>query len=130
GVQELTPVFFGQERAFIDTHAGRRAEPGAKNLWHDARLLFMPMGLSGATRPISVIAARHHVAYARLLVAVVIVVGCEDVAKTVHARLIFIAEVVSNQFQVLAVKVAAPNRAALAVGMVGGPLPAFAVGAL
>ncbi len=90
----------------------------------------MPVRLSRTTRPIAVIPARHHVTDARLLVAVIVVVGNEDVAEAVHARLIVVAEVVRDQLQVPAVEVATPDRAALAVGMVGGPLASFAIGAL
>ncbi len=90
----------------------------------------MPVRLPGAARPIAVVAARHHVANARLLVAVVVVVGNEDVAEAVHARLIVIAEIVRDQFEVLAVEIAAPDGAALAIGMVGRPLAALAIGAL
>ena len=90
----------------------------------------MPVGLSWAARPITIIAARHDIANARLLCAVVVVVGDEDVAKAVNAWLVFVAEVVRDQFQVLAVEVAAPDGACLAVGVVGGPLAALAVGAL
>src|ERR1700674_768669 len=88
------------------------------------------MRLAGATRPVAVISTRHYVANARLLIAVIVVVGDEDVAKAVHARLILVAEVVSDQFEILAVEIAAPDGAALAIGVVGGPLPALAIGAL
>src|SRR5207249_296512 len=83
GVQKLAPVFLRQERAFIDTHARRRAETGAEDFRHHARLLFMPMRLPGTARPVTVVSARHHVANARLLAAIVVVVRDEDVAEAV-----------------------------------------------
>ena len=54
----------------------------------------------------------------------------EDGAEAIDARLVLVAEVVGDQFQVLAVQVAAPDGAGLAVGVVARPLAALAVGRL
>src|SRR5262245_37568136 len=88
------------------------------------------MRLSWTSRPVAVVSPRHHITNPRLLVAVVVIVGNENVAEAIHARLIVIAEVVRDQLEILAVKVAAPDSATLAIGVVGRPLTALAVGAL
>src|SRR5262249_10322717 len=59
--------------------------------------------------------------------AVVVVVAGEDRAEAIDARLVLVAEVVGDQFQVLAVEVAAPDRAGPAIGVVAGPLAALPV---
>ena len=79
---------------------------------------------------IAVVAAGHDVADARLLLAVVVVVGDENGPETVHARLVLVAEVVGDQFEVRAVEFAAPDGAGLHVGVVAAELAALAVGAL
>src|SRR5262249_6328158 len=109
----------------VDAHAGGRAEVGAQDLGHNAGLLLVPVRLAAAARPVAVVAAGHHVADARLLVAVVVVVGDEHGAEAIDAQLVLVAEVVGEQLQVLAARVAAPDRPRAAVGLVGGPL--FAV---
>src|SRR5262249_50799745 len=103
------------------TDAGRRAEVGAQDLGHHARLLLVPVALALAARPVAVVAARHHVADARLLVAVVVVVGDEHGAEAVHAGLGLVAGVVRDQLQLAAVQLAAPDGAGLAVGVVAAP---------
>src|SRR5262249_56210312 len=79
---------------------------------------------------VAVVAAGHHVADARLLVAVVVVVGEPDFAEAVDAALVVVAEVVGDQFEVLAVHVAAPDGAGPTVGCVALPDAAFAVAGL
>src|SRR5262249_44177703 len=127
---ELTLVLLWQQRAFVDAHAGGRAEVGTQDLRYDAGLFLVPMGLARAARVVAVIAAGHHVADARLLVAVVVVVRDEDVAEAIDARFVFVAEIVGDQFQVFAVHVAAPDGAGPTIGRIAGPLLALAVGGL
>src|SRR5260370_42390649 len=88
------------------------------------------MALSRSARVVAVVAARHDVADARLLVAVVVVVGGEDGAEAIDARLVLVAEVMGDQFEVLAVQVAAPDGAGPAIGVVARPFPALAGAAL
>src|SRR5262249_15941542 len=126
-VQQLAPILLRQQRAFIEADAGRAAEAGAQRLVDNARLLFVPVALAGAAWVVAVVAAGHHVADARLLAAVVVVVGEPDFAEAVHAAFVVVAEVVGNQFQVLAVDVAAPDGAGAAIGVVRFPLAALAV---
>lgn len=54
---------------------------------------------------------RHHEADPRLLVAVIVVVGDEDIPEAVDGGHVIVAEVVGDQFQVPAVHVASPDRA-------------------
>src|SRR5262249_52260298 len=107
--------------------AGRAAEARSQHFMNDAGLLLVPVALAGASRVVAVVAAGHHVTDARLLVAVVVVVGEPNFAETVDAALVVVAEVVGDQFQVLAVHVAAPNGAGPAVGGVAFPNAALAV---
>src|SRR5262249_9656497 len=93
-------------------------------------LLFVPVALARSARPIAVIAARHHITNPRLLIAVVVVVGNENVAKAIYAGLVFVPEIMGNQLQVFSIQVAAPDRAALAIGVVRFPLSPLAVAAL
>ncbi len=129
-MQQLPPVFLWKKRPFIDAHSGRRAEVGAQNFRHHAGLLFVPVGLTLAARVVAIIAAGHDVANARLLIAVVVIVGDENRAEAIDARLVFIAEIVGDQFEVLAIHVTTPDRAGAAIGVVAGPALAFAVGRL
>ena len=73
--------FFGQQRAFVEADAGRAAEAGAQHLVDDAGLLLVPVALARAARAVAVVAAGHHEADARLLVAVVVVVREPDFAE-------------------------------------------------
>ncbi len=130
GVQQLAVVFLRQQRAFVEADAGRAAEAGSQHFMNDARLLLVPVALAGAARVVAVIAAGHHVADARLLAAVVVVVGEPNFAETVDAAFVIVAEVVGDQFQVLAVHVAAPDGAGPAIGAVRLPLAALAVARL
>src|SRR5262249_37479974 len=108
----------------------RAAEARPQHFMNDTRLLLVPVALAGAAGVVAVVAAGHHVADARLLVAVVVVVGEPNFAKTVDAALVVVAEIVGDQFQVLAVHVATPDGAGPAVGGVADPLPPLAVAAL
>src|SRR5262249_43336126 len=128
--QQLALVLLRQQRAFVEADAGRAAEARAQHLMNDPGLLLVPVALAGAARVVAVVAAGHHVADARLLVAVVIVVGEPDFAETVDAALVVVAEVVGDQFDVFAVHVAAPDGAGPAVGGVALPNAALAVAGL
>src|SRR5262249_9443888 len=120
----------GEQRALVEADAGRAAEAGPQDLVDDARLLLVPVALALAARVVAVVAAGHHVANSSLLVAVVGVVAQPDLAEGVDAALVVVAEVVGDEFEAGAVHVAAPDGAAAAVGGVGDPLAALAVGGL
>src|ERR1700737_1953015 len=90
----------------------------------------MPVALAWPARMVAVVASRHHVADARLLVAVVVIVRNEDGAEAIDARLILVAEIMGDQLQIFTVHVAAPDRAGPAIGVVRGPLAALTVRAL
>src|SRR5437867_295799 len=79
------------------------------------------MALARAAGMIAIIAARHHVADARLLIAVVVVIRDKNGPETIHARLVLVAEVVSQEFDVLAVEITAPDGAGPAIAAVGRP---------
>src|SRR5439155_2376783 len=115
-VQQLAAVLLWQQRALVEADAGRAAKAGPQHLVDDARLLLVPVALALAAREVAVVAAGHHVADARLLVAVVVVVAQPDLAEAVDAALVVVAEVVGDQLQVLAVHVAPPDGAGPAVG--------------
>jgi len=71
--------------------------------------------------------AGHYIADARLLIAVVVIVGDEDRAEAIDAGLVFVPEIMGDQFEVLAVLIAAPDRARSAIGLVTGPRLAILV---
>src|SRR5262249_4568524 len=121
GVHQLPAEALRQQRPFVEADPRRAAEAGAQHLVHDARLLLVPVALALAARVVAVVPARHHVADARLLVAVVVVVAQPDFAEAIDAALIVVAEVVGDEFEVLAVHVAAPDGAGPAVGRVALP---------
>lgn len=87
----------------------------------------MPMCLASTAWMISVIAAGHNKTDACLLVAVIIVVGDENVTKAVDGWHVIVTEVVGDQFQMAAIKVATPDRACPQVDTVAVESRAFAI---
>src|SRR5207249_4362611 len=123
-------VLHREQVALVERDARRAALAGAQRLVDDPRLLLVPVGLARAARVVAVVAAGHHVADARLLVAVVVVVREPDFAEAIDAALVVVAEVVGDQFQVGAVEVAPPDGAGPAIGVVARPRAALAVAGL
>jgi len=74
-------------------------EVGAEDFRHDAGKLLVPVA-DLVWRVVAVVAAWHDVADARLLLAVVVVVGDEHGPKTIYTWLIFVAEssAISSRF--------------------------------
>src|SRR5262245_52860637 len=77
-MQQLPAEALGQERPLVEADPRRAAEAGANDLVHDARLLLVPVAFTLAARVVAIVPARHHMADARLLVAVVVVVREPD----------------------------------------------------
>ena len=125
-VNDLTAEHLGQQAAFINADAGRRALPGLQEIWNHPGIIQMPMAkgdfllhIGAFARPgraghfvlepeISVL---HHVVDADAFIAVIIVVGLPERAERVDGHLIVIAEIVGQHFEFGTVDVHSENHA-------------------
>ena len=95
-VNDLVAIGFGQQFSFINNNAGWRAGAGVQKIWHDTRIILMPLvknfrllcsafglgltpgfGPTGARHFVGIakVAALHHIIDADAAVAIIVVVG-------------------------------------------------------
>ena len=117
GVEQLTAILCRQQRPLIDGEATRRSVSEPENWRRDARQLHVPVraailepGLVQRTAK-AVVAPFHVVEQPRPRVAVIVVVGLEDVAERVDGHLVRIPEVLAEHLEAGAVGVDAQDDA-------------------
>ena len=111
GVEQVTAVAFGQQRAFVDDEPARRARTEPHQVGEDARQLLVevtarilaPRPAVRSAKP--VVAPLDDVVRPRPLVPVIVVVRLPDVAERVERQLVRVPEVLREHLQAGAVRV-------------------------
>src|SRR4029078_2630220 len=131
-VKQLSAIRGRQQRAFVDQKTARRTGTAALYDWrHSGQFempvraaIFEPAAVHRSTEP--VVATLHVVKQPRPCISVIVVICLEDVAEGIDGDLVWIPEVLSDDFESGAVAVH-PARDTLVVGIPGSRVRAGAL---